>query len=493
MSCSQGVHVHLSVPMPATPAQTRAYFERLKTNGVKTPPTNVMGATGLTVSRVGFGCYRVHEFEPEHRQALKDALLNGVNLIDTSTNYGDGSAERMVGDVTREMIEQGLISRDEFVVVTKAGYVQGSNLRDAKERQASSRAIPEMVEFQQDCWHNISPLFLEEQITKSLERLKLDAIDVLLLHNPEYYLKGGGNRDGYYLRIEKAFKHLESEVSRGRINAYGISSNTFPEVESRSDFTSLTRVFDIANSISPTHHFQVVQLPFNLYEAGADLHLNNNRKTVFDFATEKNLAVLTNRPFNAYAKGRLSRLTSFPTHDEVEIKGGLHTTLGRAIELEKKAPGYPKAPQGFQWAHALRDKLSEMDDLLGWRDALYQQIYPSIRQALTRLGPEHQAWAIEFQNSVGDLLKLVTADLENLAEKKSQLLSEQVQGLAVGLSDSKTLSQRVLRLYLAFPSVTSVLIGMRTPKYVEDVLGTLAPVETPAAHDALLRLQRYRS
>ncbi len=479
--------------MPATAAQTRAYFERLKAKGIKTPQTSVLGPTGLTVSRVGFGCYRIHEFEPEHRQALKDALLNGVNLIDTSANYTDGSAERLIGDVTREMIEQGLIAREEFVVVTKAGYVQGTNLRDAKERVGTGRALPETVEFQQDCWHNISPNYLEEQITKSLERMKLDCIDVLLLHNPEYFLKGGGGRDAYYLRIEKAFKHLENECARGRIKAYGLSSNTLPEVESRSDFTSLTRIYEIAKAISPTNRFQVVQFPFNLYEAGAALHLNNNRKSVFDFAIEKNLGVLTNRPFNAFAKGRLSRLTSFPTHDEVEIKGNLHTTLGRAIELEKKAPGFPKAPQGFQWAHALRENLNEMDDLLAWRDALYQQIYPSIRLALGRLDATQNQWSADYQNAIGDLLKLVTSDLENLAEQKSKILSEQIQATTAELADSKTLSQRVLRLYLAFPGITTVLVGMRTSAYVKDVLEMSDPVKPQVAHDALLRLQRYRS
>lgn len=479
--------------MPATAAQTRAYFERLKAKGVKIPQTNLLGATGLTVSRMGFGCYRVHEFEPENRQALKDALLGGINLIDTSSTYTDGSSERLVGDVTRELIEEGALAREEFVVVTKAGYVQGSAMREAKDRLGTARAYPEMVEFQQDCWHNISPMYLEEQITKSLQRLKLDAIDVLLLHNPEYYLKAGGTREKYYERIEKAFRHLESEVSKGRIKAYGISSNTFPEVESRSDFTSLAKVYDIARAITPDHHFQVIQFPFNLYEAGAALHLNNNRQSVFDFASAKGLGILTNRPYNAFAKGRVSRLTSFPTHDEVEIKGGLHTTLGRAIELEKKAPGYPKSAQGFQWAHALRDRLSDLDDLLAWREALYAQIYPSIRQALTRLDAAHAQWAQDYQTAIAELLKLVTMDLENLAEKKSQLLAEQVGGLVEGLNDSKTLSQKVLRIYMAFPAISSVLIGMRTPKYVNDSLGVAAPVPTEKAQDALLRLQRYRS
>ncbi len=479
--------------MPATPAQTRAYFDRLKSKGVKTPPSNLLGSTGLTVSRLGFGGYRVHEFEPENRQALRDALLGGINLIDTSSTYTDGSSERLVGDVTRELIEQGELKREEFVVVTKAGYVQGSALREARERVGTSRAYPEMVEFQQDCWHNISPAYLEEQITKSLQRLKIDAIDVLLLHNPEYYLKGGGTREKYYERIDRAFRHLESEISKGRIKSYGISSNTFPEVESRSDFTSLSKVYEIARAISPENGFKVIQFPFNLYEAGGALHLNNNRQSVFEFAAAKGLGVLTNRPYNAFAKGRVSRLTSFPTHDEVEIKGGLHTTLGRAIELEKKAPGFPKSAQGFQWAHALRDRLSDLDDLLAWREALYAQIYPSIRQALQRVDSAQGAWAQDYQTAIGDLLNLVTKDLENLAEKKSLLLSEQVGGLVEGLTDSKTLSQRVLRIYMAFPAVSSVLVGMRTPKYVADSLTVDAPVPADKAHDALLRLQRYRS
>src|SRR5215471_12628748 len=44
------------------------------------------GATGLTASRLGFGCYRVDASNQEYRTALSQALRSGVNLIDTSTN-----------------------------------------------------------------------------------------------------------------------------------------------------------------------------------------------------------------------------------------------------------------------------------------------------------------------------------------------------------------------------------------------------------------------
>jgi aryl-alcohol dehydrogenase-like predicted oxidoreductase len=130
---------------------------------------------------------------------------------------------------------------------------------------------------------------------------------------------------------------------------------------------------------------------------------------------------------------------------------------------------------------------------LSWREALYAQIYPSIRQALQRIDSANAQWASDYQTAIADLLKLVTMDLENLAEKKSQLLAEQVTTLVDGVADSKTLSQKVLRIYLAFPAIASVLVGMRTPKYVADALSAGEAVPTAKAHDALLRLQRYRS
>jgi aryl-alcohol dehydrogenase-like predicted oxidoreductase len=80
------------------------------------------------VSSVGFGGYRVHDETPEHRDALRRALLSGGNLIDTSTNYTDGGSERLVGAVVNELVGSGKLRREEIVVVSKIGYVQGRQL-----------------------------------------------------------------------------------------------------------------------------------------------------------------------------------------------------------------------------------------------------------------------------------------------------------------------------------------------------------------------------
>lgn len=480
--------------MTATPSGTRSYFEKLKNKGLN-PATSILGATDLMVSRVGFGGYRVHEFDPDHREALRLALTSGCNIIDTSSNYTDGSSERLIGQVTSELFDSGELRREEIVFVTKAGYVQGENLKLAKERASRGEPFPDMVEFQPDCWHNISPEYLEAQITNSLARLKIDQIDVLLLHNPEYYLKSNGTREVYYQRIEKAFRHLEMECERGRIRYYGISSNTFPEDEARSDFTSLAKILEISRAVAngKKSHFAVIQMPFNLFESGAALLKNNNKCTVLELAERERLGVLINRPFNAFQKGRLTRLTSFPKHDPVEIKGGLHVSLGRAIELEKTAPGYPKSAQGFQWAHVLRDRLNDLDDILVWREALLHQVYPSIRQALNRLNSDRQAWANDYKTTMQELLNLVTADLENLANQKSQLIEDQLVAIAPELASSQTLSQKVLRIYSGIPEIHTILVGMRTPKYVKDALEAGEPTSKQKSLETLTRFLRHRS
>ena len=165
--------------------------------------------------------------------------------------------------------------------------------------------------------HCIHPEFLEDQLTRALERLRLETIDVYLLHNPEYYL-GWTAHNGldpsaaqieYDRRIANAFRHLETEVTRGRIRWYGISSNTFPAPASDPQFTCLERVWEMAESIGPEHHFGVVQLPMNLYEDGAVLLANQPcGMTALEFARQKNLGVLINRPLNAFTENRLLRL-----------------------------------------------------------------------------------------------------------------------------------------------------------------------------------------
>ena len=294
----------------ATPEGTEAYAERHRPVSY-----NMLGTMHLTVSAAGFGGYRVDASVKDHARALEKALTAGINVIDTSANYADGGSERMIGGVLGELTTSGAIARNEVVVVSKAGYLQGGNFQLSQERKARHAPFPDLVVLGQDLEHCIHPEFLEDQLGRSLDRLRLETLDCFLLHNPEYYLnwaeKNGVSleeaRLEYYRRIRKAFVHLEAEAAAGRIRSYGISSNTFPASPADYNATSLAAVWEIACSISSQHHFRVIEFPLNLLETGAILR-PQGEDTLLELAVACNLGVMVNRPLNAIVRDRLVRL-----------------------------------------------------------------------------------------------------------------------------------------------------------------------------------------
>ena len=148
----------------ATAEGTRRFAQRAIDEGNPDSAYRALGSTGLLTSSLGFGSYRIDAQTPEHSAALEKALLGGVNLIDTSTNYTDGSSETCIGKVlTRHR-------REEIIVVSKVGYLQGQALTMARAREHGGTAFPEMVKYTDGCWHCIHPQFLADQLERSLRR-----------------------------------------------------------------------------------------------------------------------------------------------------------------------------------------------------------------------------------------------------------------------------------------------------------------------------------
>jgi hypothetical protein len=473
----------------ATSEGTSRYFSRFKTSF----STRTLGKTGLHISPVGFGGYRISDDDPSHHEALRLAILSGCNLIDTSANYGDGHSEKLVGDVLTELFTAKRLSRDEIIVITKAGYVQGENMKLARQRIVEGTPFAEMVEYDEAVWHCISPDFLRDQITRSLERLQLSSIDALLLHNPEYYLKAEGDHREYYRRIRQAFEYLETEVREGRIARYGISSNTFPSHREAEDYTSLEAVWDIAEEIakaqSAPHHFEIIQFPFNLLEPGAALEENNSGKSVLQFAHEKALGALSNRPLNAFTEKGLMRLADFPAHDDRDIAGELKEAWTRAMELESAYPKMtenpPVAPRSLAWGHILKHNFDRLQDIDNWKGTLKYQIEPTLNTALARLEnePDFKEWSRAYKASSSKLFSAFQAYLENQASYRSDLISSKIDHACPPLHQTEALSQKVLRLYLSLPGLNCVLVGMREPRYVRDALELSPPVtEEQALH-----------
>lgn len=454
----------------------------------------LLGKTGFHASVCGFGCYRIDDGIPHHQKALEKALLSGINVIDTSSNYSDGGSEIIVGKVLNKLISENKIVRENIIVVSKGGYLQGSNLKLGMEREQSGKPFIDVVKCSQDLWHCISPDFLENQITLSLERLQLKKIDIYLLHNPEYFLTYSIISDPerrereYYRRIKDAFIHLEEEVKRGRISYYGISSNTFAEKETKQNFTSLEKVIAIANEISKQNHFAVVQFPMNLIENGGMNILNqqNGSKTFLQLAGENNLGVLVNRPLNAISKNKLIRLADYPVtedRNESEIFSLIDDLYKQESNLIEKFINYmglsaseKKNVTGcISLSAILKSNFRKFDSPGNFNEIKSTYLIPRANFAINEIGksyPDDDNIVRALRNYAVTTNILMDSIFSNLAKKKNQdneVFHKAIDKFANNEQQKLSLSQKAILLINSVPEVTTTLVGMRSSNYVNDV------------------------
>ena len=131
---------------------------------------NELGKTGLRVSNLGFGASSLggvfHGIrEEEGIEAVFTALDGGINLIDVSPYYGHLKAEMVLGKALRQL------KRDRYVLSTKVGrYGQdGVNTWDYSAERVT------------------------RSVYESMERLGVDFIDIINVHDVEFQadLPGG--------------------------------------------------------------------------------------------------------------------------------------------------------------------------------------------------------------------------------------------------------------------------------------------------------------
>ena len=463
--------------------------------------SDTFGKIDFNVSQIGFGGYRIYEKSKEHGDALEYALVNGFNLIDTSSNYTGGGSERLIGNILKQMIQDGEINREDFLLISKGGYVQGENLTLAREHETQGHPFPEMVKYMEGCWHCINPDFLENQLQRTLNNLQTDNLDVYLLHNPEYFLTHiknrrlmdlGAARKEYERRIGQAFCWLEEKIKTGKIKAYGISSNTFINPADDFEFTSLERVLEIAEAITSNHNFNVIQFPLNLFEPGACLEKNQacGTKTLLDFALEKNIATLINRPLNAIVGNRMIRLADFDDIHHQTIMENFSRLEKKSMELGSrfKTDFKIKWPEGSDLTHI--DRLFSIPQYLSsalikiqsWEQWDYEKEYrimPQIYDAVNYLenimpvDAEWQDWVVEFSQSLFQLLEIAATHFKTSKHAFAATFCQRLDELDPDLKTSASLSSKALRILRSIPGVDSILLGMRKRDYVDDALETL--------------------
>lgn len=464
----------------------------------------VLGRTGLACSQAGFGCYRVAEGVETHRAALQKALAAGINLIDTSTNYADGASETLVGKVLAEGIRSGGLQREEVVVVSKVGYLQGRNYALSQDRKARGRPFPDLVPYADGLEHCIHPEFIRDQLARSLQRLNLAALDVYLLHNPEYYLSWASAqgtpmttaRAEYDRRLLAAFRCLEDEADRGHIRYYGISSNTFPVSDQREDYTCLEHVLELAASLGAGNRLAVIQFPMNLVESDAILTVNQpSGATLLEAARRADLGTLVNRPLNAIGPAGLLRLADVskprrPTVGEIgQVLQALEASEASLAEdilpnLAVPAEVRTRIQEHVRVAPALRPHYREFPSYEAWCQIRDTHLLPRVKGVLDyferQVPPEPlRQWTDHHRRMVAQAFQAVTALYAGPAADRARAIREIVQEADPDWRGNASLSQLAIRTLRTTEGISSVLVGMRRPPYVHAVLDELRRPLTP--------------
>ncbi|MFP8952879.1 aldo/keto reductase [Natrialbaceae archaeon A-arb3/5] len=154
-----------------------------------------LGTSGVEVSEVGFGAWVVgtdwwgDRSEDDAIEMVQYAVDQGITYFDTGDVYGHGRSEELLGQALSEV-------RDEVTLATKVGYDFYNN------PQAGHGELPKEMDVD----------YLRDAVEQSLDRLGVDHVDVLQLHN--------ANADEITPDVLELLDELEEE---GTIEATGLA------------------------------------------------------------------------------------------------------------------------------------------------------------------------------------------------------------------------------------------------------------------------------
>ncbi len=148
-----------------------------------------LGSSGLDVSAIGLGCMGLSfglgpAVEKDHGIALiRAAFDRGVTFFDTAEAYGPGANEELVGEALAPV-------RDQVVIATKFGFLNGKPLDGVDSRPENIRAVTEA----------------------SLKRLRTDRIDLLYQHRVDPAVP-----------MEDVAGTVKELIAQGKVKHFGLS------------------------------------------------------------------------------------------------------------------------------------------------------------------------------------------------------------------------------------------------------------------------------
>jgi aryl-alcohol dehydrogenase-like predicted oxidoreductase len=216
------------------------------------------GRTGWQVSAISFGAWAIggswgQVSDDDALDALRAALDQGVNFIDTADVYGDGRSERLIAQVLKER-------REQVYVVTKAGRRLNPHVAEGYNRE------------------NLTAF-----IERSLKNLGVEVLDLVQLHCPPTQV--------YYM--PEVFGVLDDLAQAGKLKYYGVSVEKVEEAIKAIEYPNV----------------QSVQIIFNMFR-------QRPAELFFNLAKQRQVAILARVPLaSGLLSGKMTPYTAFVADD----------------------------------------------------------------------------------------------------------------------------------------------------------------------------------
>jgi len=178
------------------------------------------GATGLTVSEIGFGTAGLgalfgRQSRAEQLRTLQRALDLGINFYDSADMYCQGESEKLIAAAFRGR-------RDQVVIATKVGYQLPAQRRLISKVKPMIKPVVSRLGLKREqlptsvrgsLSQNFSTGYILKAAEQSLKRLNTDYIDVYQLHSPPRPVLESG----------EFLEPLEMLKRQGKIRYVGVS------------------------------------------------------------------------------------------------------------------------------------------------------------------------------------------------------------------------------------------------------------------------------
>jgi myo-inositol catabolism protein IolS len=176
--------------------------------------------TDIRISKVGIGTNKVggHNIfknldENEGKNFIKEAIILGVNFIDTADYYGLGRSEELIGEVLHSIDTK----RSDLVIATKGG-MEWNHKGEIK--------------------FNNRPEYLRAALETSLKRLGTDYIDLYYLHFPDHNTP-----------LSESIGELVQLKEEGKIRAIGASNLNVDQLKEAASITDLSAFQSVYNML----------------------------------------------------------------------------------------------------------------------------------------------------------------------------------------------------------------------------------------------------